>query len=70
MDPVRVDDHAGRGAVTPTHERPQFVRPVVESIVGAVVRCLSTPGVQFLGMQTSRNSRVFHWFVPKVRGIC
>ena len=37
MDLVRVNDH-GRGAVAlATHERPQFVRPVVESIIGVVV---------------------------------
>ena len=37
VDLVRVNDH-GRGAVAlATHERPQFVRPVVESIIGVVV---------------------------------
>ena len=80
MDLVRVNDH-GRGTIAPTHERPQFVRSVIESIIGIVMlevveervgplRRLSTPGVQFLGMRTSRNSRVFCWFVRKFREIC
>ena len=54
MKPVRVDNHGG-GAVSSTHERREFVRPVVESVVGVVVEVMEVLDLSVTGPNEMGN---------------